>query len=180
MISYQLICSPAEVQPQGHLIAPHGCSLLRDSALLAEMHVLAQDKVADTRFGCAPFTRITLLPDALWQDSLTEGLLNAIRPLLASPVSENVLIDVTEINDTVLALLLRFLFNQAYTLNDLQLKKRMPPPLASAISPRSASQNNTRNVKNVQAAAGHCQRHDHRKAAGGYPLRLLYAAVRGQ
>ncbi|ABV11459.1 hypothetical protein CKO_00296 [Citrobacter koseri ATCC BAA-895] len=87
------------------------------------MHVLAQDKVADTRFGCAPFTRITLLPDALWQDSLTEGLLNAIRPLLASPVSENVLIDVTEINDTVLALLLRFLFNQAYTLNDLQLKK---------------------------------------------------------
>ena len=87
------------------------------------MRVLAQDKVADTRFGCAPFTRITLLPDALWQDSLTEGLLNAIRPLLASPVSENVLIDVTEINDTVLALLLRFLFNQAYTLNDLQLKK---------------------------------------------------------
>lgn len=123
MISYQLICSPAEVQPQGHLIASPGCSLLRDSALLAEMRVLAQDKVADTRFGCAPFTRITLLPDALWQDSLTEGLLNAIRPLLASPISENVLIDVTEINDTVLALLLRFLFNQAYTLNDLQLKK---------------------------------------------------------
>lgn len=123
MISYQLICSPAEVQPQGHLIASPGCFLLRDSALLAEMRVLAQDKVADTRFGCAPFTRITLLPDALWQDSLTEGLLNAIRPLLASPISENVLIDVTEINDTVLALLLRFLFNQAYTLNDLQLKK---------------------------------------------------------
>ena len=123
MISYQLICSPAEVQPQGHLIASPGCSLLRDSALLAEMRVLAQDKVADTRFGCAPFTQITLLPDALWQDNLTEGLLNAIRPLLASPVSENVLIDVTEINDTVLALLLRFLFNQAYTLNDLQLKK---------------------------------------------------------
>lgn len=123
MISYQLICSPAEVRPQGHLIAPPGCSLLRDSVLLAEMRVLAQDKVADTRFGCAPFTRITLVPDALWQDSLTEGLLNAIRPLLASPISENVLIDVTEINDTVLALLLRFLFNQAYTLNDLQLKK---------------------------------------------------------
>jgi leucyl aminopeptidase len=79
--------------------------------------------IADTRFGCAPFARITLLPDALWQDSLTEGLLTALRPLLASPVSPELILDVTDIDDVVLAQVLRFLFNQAHRLSDLQLKK---------------------------------------------------------
>jgi leucyl aminopeptidase len=94
---------------------------LPDTALISEMRQL--NGVADTRFGCAPFARITLLPDALWQDSLTDDVVNAIRPLLASPASEEVVIDITHIPDTVLFQVLRFLFNQAWQLSDLQLKK---------------------------------------------------------
>lgn len=121
MITFQFITALSEADPQSHLIARAGCALLPDSALIAEMR--DEKNVADTRFGCAPFSRITLLPDALWQDSLTEGLVTALRPLLASPVSAEVVLDVTDIDDVVLAQVLRFLFNQAHRLSDLQLKK---------------------------------------------------------
>lgn len=121
MITFQFITALSEADPQSHLIARAACALLPDSALIAEMR--DEKNVADTRFGCAPFSRITLLPDALWQDSLTEGLLTALRPLLASPVSAEVVLDVTDIDDVVLAQVLRFLFNQAHRLSDLQLKK---------------------------------------------------------
>ena len=121
MITFQFITALSEADPQSHLIARAGCALLPDSALIAEMR--DEKNVADTRFGCAPFARITLLPDALWQDSLTEGLVTALRPLLASPVSAEVVLDVTDIDDVVLAQVLRFLFNQAHRLSDLQLKK---------------------------------------------------------
>lgn len=121
MITFQFITALSEADPQSHLIARAACALLPDSALIAEMR--DEKNVADTRFGCAPFSRITLLPDALWQDSLTEGLVTALRPLLASPVSAEVVLDVTDIDDVVLAQVLRFLFNQAHRLSDLQLKK---------------------------------------------------------
>jgi hypothetical protein len=52
-------------------------------------------------------------------------LLTALRPLLASPVSPELILDVTDIDDVVLAQVLRFLFNQAHRLSDLQLKKTM-------------------------------------------------------
>jgi len=121
MITFQFITALSEADPQSHLIARAACALLPDSALIAEMR--DEKNVADTRFGCAPFARITLLPDALWQDSLTEGLVTALRPLLASPVSAEVVLDVTDIDDVVLTQVLRFLFNQAHRLSDLQLKK---------------------------------------------------------
>ncbi|WNI75878.1 leucyl aminopeptidase family protein [Enterobacter ludwigii] len=121
MITFKLITALADAKPQSHLIARAACALLPDTALIAEMR--EQNAVADTRFGCAPFARITLLPDALWQDSLTEGLLTALRPLLAAPVSADVVLDVTDIDEVVLTQVLRFLFNQAYDLRDLQLKK---------------------------------------------------------
>ena len=121
MITFKLITALADAKPQSHLIARAACALLPDTALIAEMR--EQNAVADTRFGCAPFARITLLPDALWQDSLTEGLLAALRPLLAAPVSADVVLDVTDIDEVVLTQVLRFLFNQAYDLRDLQLKK---------------------------------------------------------
>lgn len=121
MITFELITALADAKPQSHLIARAACALLPDTALIAEMR--EQNAVADTRFGCAPFARITLLPDALWQDSLTEGLLTALRPLLAAPVSADVVLDVTDIDEVVLTQVLRFLFNQAYDLRDLQLKK---------------------------------------------------------
>ena len=121
MITFKLITDLADAKPQSHLIARAACALLPDTALIAEMR--EQSTVADTRFGCAPFARITLLPDALWQDSLTEGLLTALRPLLAAPVSADVVLDVTDIDEVVLTQVLRFLFNQAHDLRDLQLKK---------------------------------------------------------
>lgn len=121
MITFELITALADAKPQSHLIARAACALLPDTALIAEMR--EQNAVADTRFGCAPFARITLLPDALWQDSLTEGLLTALRPLLAAPVSADVVLDVTDIDEVVLTQVLRFLFNQAHDLRDLQLKK---------------------------------------------------------
>ncbi|MEG6041760.1 leucyl aminopeptidase family protein [Enterobacter ludwigii] len=121
MITFKLITDLADAKPQSHLIARAACALLPDTALIAEMR--EQNTVADTRFGCAPFARITLLPDTLWQDSLTEGLLAALRPLLAAPVSADVVLDVTDIDEVVLTQVLRFLFNQAYDLRDLQLKK---------------------------------------------------------
>ncbi|MHA1056628.1 leucyl aminopeptidase family protein [Enterobacter mori] len=121
MIMYQFITALSDAKPQSHLIARASSHLLPQNALVAEMR--ESDGIADTRFGCAPFARITLLPDALWQDSLTEGLLTALRPLLASPVSPELILDVTDIDDVVLAQVLRFLFNQAHRLSDLQLKK---------------------------------------------------------
>lgn len=121
MITYQFITALSDAKPQSHLIASASCTHLPETALVAEMRESAN--IADTRFGCAPFARITLLPDTLWQDSLTEGLLTALRPLLASPVSPELILDVTDIDDVVLAQVLRFLFNQAHRLSDLQLKK---------------------------------------------------------
>lgn len=121
MIAYQLITALSKANANSHLIARSSCAQLPDTALISEMRQL--NGVADTRFGCAPFARITLLPDALWQDSLTDDVVNAIRPLLASPASEEVVIDITHITDTVLFQVLRFLFNQAWQLSDLQLKK---------------------------------------------------------
>ncbi|ELV2770306.1 leucyl aminopeptidase family protein [Enterobacter cloacae] len=121
MMTYQLITALSDVKPHGHLIARSSSTLLPDTPLITEMR--GQDAVADTRFGCAPFARITLVPDALWQDSLTEGLLAALRPLLATPVSTDVVLDVTRMDDVVLQQVLRFLFNQPHRLSDLQLKK---------------------------------------------------------
>ncbi|EHN8904199.1 leucyl aminopeptidase family protein [Enterobacter asburiae] len=121
MITYQFITALSDAASQSHLIASASCTHLPETALVAEMRESAS--IADTRFGCAPFARITLLPDALWQDSLTEGLLTALRPLLASPVSPELILDVTDIDDVVLAQVLRFLFNQAHRLSDLKLKK---------------------------------------------------------
>ena len=76
MITYQFITALSDAAPQSHLIASASCTHLPETALVAEMRESAS--IADTRFGCAPFARITLLPDALWQDSLTEGLLAAL------------------------------------------------------------------------------------------------------
>ncbi len=121
MITYQFINALSDAKPNSHLIARADSSLLPESALVAEMR--QQSTVADARFGCAPFARITLLPDALWHDALTEGLLTALRPLLTAPASAELVLDVTDIDDVVLAQVLRFLFNQAHRLSDLKLKK---------------------------------------------------------
>lgn len=120
MMTYQLIQSLSEAQPNAHLIARPTSQQLPDTALINEMR--ATGNMADTCFGCAPYKRITLIPSVLWQDNLTDGLLNALRPLFTTPVSSHVIIDVREIHETVLLQVLRFLFNQVHRLDDLQLK----------------------------------------------------------
>lgn len=120
MIAWQCITSLTQVPPGGQLIARASCPLLPDTPLINEMR--GQPEIAETRFGCAPFARVTLLPDAHWQESLTESLVNALRPLLAIPASSRLIVDLTDINDTTLKQLLRFLFNQAHRLDDLGLK----------------------------------------------------------
>jgi leucyl aminopeptidase len=121
MMTCQLVNDLSHAREESHFIAPPSSRHLPDTALIQEMR--EQKGMSDTRFGCAPFARLTLLPDDLWYDNLTGELINALRPLLASPVSESIVIDVTTIDDTVLVQLLRFLFNQAHRLSDLQLKK---------------------------------------------------------
>ncbi|HCL5925386.1 TPA: leucyl aminopeptidase family protein [Citrobacter amalonaticus] len=120
MMTYQFIQSLSEAQPNAHLIARPTSQQLPDTVLINEMR--ATGNMADTCFGCAPYKRITLIPSALWQDNLTDGLLNALRPLFTTPVSSHVIIDVREIHETVLLQVLRFLFNQVHRLDDLQLK----------------------------------------------------------
>lgn len=128
MINYRLVTSLASEQKQSHLITWPGSPLLqqdalRNNPLIAEMATrAAQGKLADTCFGCEPFVRITLVPQNAWQDSQTDTLLTFLRPLFATPVCSEVLLDCTQIHNTVLAQTLRFLFNQAYRLTDLGLK----------------------------------------------------------
>ncbi|MGO3912007.1 leucyl aminopeptidase family protein [Huaxiibacter chinensis] len=121
MMTCQLVNDLSHARSESHFIAPPSSPCLPDTALIREMR--GHQGICDTRFGCAPFARLTLLPEKLWYDNLTGELINALRPLLASPVSESIIIDVSAIDDTVLVQLLRFLFNQAHRLSDLQLKQ---------------------------------------------------------
>ncbi|VFS40646.1 leucyl aminopeptidase [Enterobacter cancerogenus] len=176
MITWDLITTPESATPRSHLIARSASTWLPDTALIADMQ--AQKTVADTRFGCAPFARITLLPDALWHDSLTEGLLTALRPLLASPASADVVLDVTDIDEVVLAQVLRFLFNQAHTLADLHLKKTDDTAVrVRHITALCLAQQQEKLEVIFPRAAGDCPRYGRRPAAGGYASRSLYTAV---
>lgn len=129
MINYRLVTAFSSELEQSHLITFPGSRLLTESVLqanplVAEMAALAeQGTLADSRFGCGPFARLTIVPLSAWQDSLTDSLLAHLRPLFATPVCQEVLLDCTDIDDTVLVKTLRFLFNQAHTLVDLGLKK---------------------------------------------------------
>ncbi len=128
MIHYRLVTMLPSEQGQCHLITRPDSPLLQQDALrnhplIAEMTARAsQGKLADTCFGCGPFARITLVPQSAWQDNLTDSLLAFLRPLFASPVCSEILLDCTQIHDTVLAKTLRFLFNQQHRLTDLGLK----------------------------------------------------------
>jgi len=129
MIRYRLITALSREQDGCHLITFPGSTLLleeslRDNPLIAEMTALAeQGTLADTCFGCGPFARVTVVPRKAWHDTLTDSLLSTLRPLIAAPVCSAVLLDCTDIHDTVLAKTLRLLFNQAHRLTDLGLKK---------------------------------------------------------
>lgn len=87
MLDYRLINQLDSDCNGAHLVTWPGSTLLKqaplnDSTLLTEMAAqAARGEVADTRFGCSPFARITLIPQAHWQDALNDGLSEALRPL---------------------------------------------------------------------------------------------------
>ena len=134
MIDYHLTTSPDAHYPDAHLItfsgSPHLDALRQQSPVINELVTLAESgQLADTRVGCLPyFARITIVPTSALQDRLTESVINHLRPLLAAPVSETVLLDCSMvIDERVLAPLLRYLFNLSYALRDLGLKKPETP-----------------------------------------------------
>jgi leucyl aminopeptidase len=125
-MEYRLITEPAAIPHGSHLIASPNSPLLAafDIPVLAEMTALAKKgELADNRYGCAPFARITLIPEAAWQDTLTAELLTPLRSLFKTPASENVVLDCTLLTETnVRDPVLRWLFNLDHQLGDLGLK----------------------------------------------------------
>ena len=133
MIDYALTDRLSGDLMQSHLITFPGSPLFdqplyRAMPIIDEMEALAtQGKLADTRFGCAPFARITLLPSGVWHDSVTDALLVLLRPLFTDTACPQVIIDCSHIDEVVLAKTLRFLFNLSHQLVDLGLKTGPSP-----------------------------------------------------
>lgn len=128
MLDYRLINQLDSACDGAHLVTWPGSTLLQQaplnaSPLLAEMaEQAAGGEVADTRFGCAPYARITLVPLRLWQDALNDGLTEALRPLCKKPVSESLILDCSlEETTGALTKALRHLFNLDWQLDDFGL-----------------------------------------------------------
>ena len=126
-MDYCLITAQEAIPANSHLIGSPDSPLLDalNLPLLREMRARAQaGDVADARFGCAPFARITLLPEADWQSATADDLLAQLRPLLNSPESPVLVLDCTRFRDArVRDPLLRALFNLDHRLSDLKLKQ---------------------------------------------------------
>lgn len=125
-MEYRLVTEALAVPHGAHLITSPSSPLLAslDIAILDEMIAQAKKgEKADSRFACAPFARITIVPDAAWQDTLTDALLTHLRPLFKTPVSEDVVLDCTALTENpVRDAALRGLFNLDHSLDDLGLK----------------------------------------------------------
>lgn len=121
-MDYRLITHAAEAPNKAHLISWPGSPLLAalDIPLLTEMIAQAETgSIADSGFACAPFARITLIPQAEWQ----HNLLTHLRPLFKKPVSEEVLLDCSALDEeSIRQSALRWFFNLDHHLDDLGLK----------------------------------------------------------
>ncbi|MBB1201852.1 leucyl aminopeptidase family protein [Enterobacteriaceae bacterium 89] len=125
-MEYRLITQAGEVPHSSHLISWPGSPLLAelDVPVLAEM--AKSKELADSQFACAPFARITLIPQDSWQEA--DGLLANLRALLKTATSKTLLLDVTALeNETVRSSVLRWLFNLDHSLEDLGLKSAEKP-----------------------------------------------------
>lgn len=128
MLDYRFINHLDSTCNGAHLVTWPGSTLLAQSPhnaspLLAEMvEQAARGEVADARFGCSPFARITLIPQSLWQDSLNDSLIEALRPLFKAPVSDVLVFDCSlgEAHGAI-GKALRYLFNLDWQLDDLGL-----------------------------------------------------------
>ncbi|MEW5560579.1 leucyl aminopeptidase family protein [Enterobacter asburiae] len=125
-MEYHVITEPSALRPGSHLITSPRSPLLRslDLSVTGEMIALTdKGEVADCRFACAPFSRLTLLPNQAWDDTLTDELLAQLRPLFKAPTSDNVIVDFSVITETrVRDSALRWFFNLDHRLDDLGLK----------------------------------------------------------
>ncbi|QGN40536.1 leucyl aminopeptidase family protein [Klebsiella oxytoca] len=128
MMLYRLINQLDSACKGAHLVTWPDSTLLSESPLsasplLAEMKAQAiGGEIADTRFGCSPFARITIVPQALWQDTLNDGLTAALRPLCKKPVSDSIILDCSQKEASgALTKTLRYLFNLDWQLDDLGL-----------------------------------------------------------
>ena len=130
MLDYRIINHLDNHAMGCHLVTWPGSPLLADPLfdtcpVVGEMITRAESAVADTRFGCAPFARITLIPLNIWQDAQRDALTQALRPLFTAPASTRVLLDASA-NTPGLSSAQRYLFNLEHTLTDLGLRKPQP------------------------------------------------------
>lgn len=130
MIRYHIMTDHNEIAAGSHLIAAPDSALLSRSnyaypPLIADMVSRArQGQPADTLFGCAPLARLTVIPQDAWQDKLTDSLVSNLRPFFKTPASPHLVLDCTGITDEpIVRKVVRFIFNLAYDLTDLGLKK---------------------------------------------------------
>ncbi|MGU3523758.1 leucyl aminopeptidase family protein [Enterobacteriaceae bacterium C23F] len=125
-MEYRIITEAAAFPEGSHLITSPRSPLLAslDLPVMGEILALAEKgEVADCRFACAPFSRVTLIPDSAWHDTLTDELLAHLRPLFKAPVSENVALDFSVMTEPrVCDSALRWFFNLDHQLDDLGLK----------------------------------------------------------
>ena len=133
-MDYALITDPARIPAGSHLISWPGSPLIDalDLPLLAEMRAAGE---GDARFGCAPFARVTLIPEDVWQDSASGELLARLRALLKAPAGDTLVLDFTPLAaGSARDSLLRFLFNLDHRLSDLKLMQaRQQEPRVSAL-----------------------------------------------
>ncbi|MBP1035547.1 leucyl aminopeptidase family protein [Serratia fonticola] len=133
MINYRLLSEIPSWEVNSHVISYPGSPLQLpcNAALLQELQATAQQQTADCAYGCAPAGRVTLLPKTFWLDGQTSKLVTALRPLLRSGSSTQLIVDCTVFDHrSLLPLppLLHFLFNLDYQLSDLGLKKAEAAP----------------------------------------------------
>jgi len=133
MINSQIISSHiAAADINSHLISFADSRLLAQTAvnpaILSALQNDAIAAVADCGYGCHPFGRITLLPEAYWLDSITYKLQTALRPLLRKTSCPAITVDCSlwdsenAAHRAQISSLLTFLLNLDYQLSDLGLK----------------------------------------------------------
>lgn len=135
MINYRLQSEISTWDVSNHVISYPGSTLQLpcNPTLLQELQTTAQQQTADCAYGCTPAGRVTLLPKTFWLDEHTSKLITALRPLLRSGNSTQLIVDLTLFDHDslpVLNPLLHFLFNLDYQLSDLGLKQvqEIPAP----------------------------------------------------
>lgn len=132
MIKARVISRHLAAGTDSHLISFAGSRLLAEATvnpeLLSGLRKDAATSVADCAYGCHPFSRITLLSESHWLDSVTYKLQGALRPLLRKTHCPALIVDCSLWDSEDIAhraqisLLLIFLFNLEYQLSDLGLK----------------------------------------------------------